>query len=240
MVHICKYWAIYFSLPNFYLLSFVIACKVSNSFHLMLSILFFLSFLGLASCMSLKSSIVRTKVPKLIAFDLDGTIWHPEMNKFGDGGSPFAVHADGSKNTLLDKKGTEVRLLGASSEILHELVHEEPFKSQSIVCWVSRCDEPGYAAECLSKFTTSSSKLPLDKVASAPHNKIFQKTKNVHFTQLAEETGLAFEDMIFFDNEMHNIHDVAPLGVLSVYCPDGVTREIWEHGLDLFEKREKQ
>jgi hypothetical protein len=40
--------------------------------------------------------------------------------------------------------------------------------------------------------------------------------------------------MLFFDNESGNIRSVSELGVKCVYCPDGVTAEAWQQGLDLF------
>ena len=45
---------------------------------------------------------------------------------------------------------------------------------------------------------------------------------------------LCTQDMIFFDNEYGNIQTVAKMGVCCIYCPDGVTKEIWEQGLEQF------
>jgi magnesium-dependent phosphatase 1 len=47
-----------------------------------------------------------------------------------------------------------------------------------------------------------------------------------------------FEDMIFFDDDPKNIRDVSSLGVLSILTPDGVTREAWNKGLELFSRSE--
>ena len=40
--------------------------------------------------------------------------------------------------------------------------------------------------------------------------------------------------MLFFDNERWNIGEVSKLGVVSIHCPDGMTRDIWEEGLVTF------
>jgi len=109
-----------------------------------------------------------TKIPKIIAFDLDGTIWSPEMYELWGGGAPFSVEEG---NILRDRSGTKCRLLGSTADILDECT-QAPF-ADSIVCWVSCTDEPSWAAECAKKFTTSSGQ-PLSEVANRKYNKIFK------------------------------------------------------------------
>ena len=43
--------------------------------------------------------------------------------------------------------------------------------------------------------------------------------------------------MLFFDNEMWNIREVSKLGVVSIHCPQGMTREVWEEALSVFGNR---
>lgn len=40
--------------------------------------------------------------------------------------------------------------------------------------------------------------------------------------------------MLFFDNEINNIRNVEKLGVKCIFCPDGMTHEIWLQGIELF------
>ena len=64
---------------------------------------------------------------------------------------------------------------------------------------------------------------------------IYKSNKQEHFRRLKSEfPDIDFSDMIFFDNEYGNIRDVSKLGVTSVYCPDGMTQEIWMKGLEQF------
>ena len=93
---------------------------------------------------------VQHQLPKLIAFDLDGTIWTPDMYQLWGGGSPFTVDGDGTKK-LFDRSGTPVKLLGISSHILQTLKSDEKW-SDTVVAWVSCTDEPTWAAECLNLF----------------------------------------------------------------------------------------
>ena len=140
---------------------------------------------------------------KLIAFDLDGTIWSPEMYQLWGGGAPFKPAENGQD--LIDSKGCNVRLLGISSELLHDIKHHVDL-SHIKVAWVSCCDEPEWAHECLELFESLREEFP----------------------------DIEFHEMLFFDNEMRNIHNVEKLGVKCVYCPDGMTESIWEDGLKLF------
>jgi magnesium-dependent phosphatase 1 len=39
---------------------------------------------------------------------------------------------------------------------------------------------------------------------------------NIH-----ERSGIAYEDMVFFDNERRNVTDCRSLGITCVYTPDG-------------------
>lgn len=93
------------------------------------------------------------QLPKLIAFDLDGTIWTPDMYQLWGGGSPFTVDGDGTKQ-LYDRSGTPVKLLGISSQILETLKTDKKW-SETVVAWVSCTDEPSWAAECLNLFKVS-------------------------------------------------------------------------------------
>ena len=53
-----------------------------------------------------------------------------------------------------------------------------------------------------------------------------------HFKRLKKQfPDIDYKDMIFFDNEYHNIVSVEKLGVHGIYCPQGLTREVWEGAL---------
>jgi magnesium-dependent phosphatase 1 len=147
-------------------------------------------------------------VPKLIAFDLDGTIWNPEMYQLWGGGAPFKKIANSNK--LKDSKGTHVELLGESANILHMLHQHSNFRNTK-VAWVSCCDEPEWALECLQLFTTSDNSTVLSEVAHS--SQIFKDNKQAHFRNLQREfPHIQFHEMLFFDNEMGNIRNVMKLG----------------------------
>lgn len=167
-------------------------------------------------------------IPKLIAFDLDGTIWSPDMYILWGGGAPFHPIGDGTKK-LRDVAGKTVELLGISGSILHTLKYD-PRWSNTICALASTTDEPNWAKECLEKFVTSPGKEPLISCVHAPH--IYKANKQTHFRNMKKDyPHIEFSEMIFFDNEMGNINSVSRLGVNCVYCPEGLTEDIWLEAL---------
>jgi len=172
------------------------------------------------------------KLPKLIAFDLDGTIWSPDMYQLWGGGAPFRLAAN--KKDLLDRSGASVRLLGISDNILHDL-HSNPALQHIKVAWVSCTDEPEWAEECLSKFKTSGGVVIKNVVHSS---EIYKANKQLHFQNLHKQyPDIRFEDMLFFDNEYGNIRTVSKLGVKCYHAEDGMTEEAWKEGLALFHNK---
>ena len=193
---------------------------------------------------------------KLIAFDLDGTIWTPgklrnskyhrltdeeisllsdlthliDMYQLWGGGSPFTYASN--KKDLMDKSGHVVRLLGISGEILDD-VKSHPSLQPIKVVWVSCTDEPVWAKECLEKFRTVPSGNPIGSAADG--YEIFSANKQVHFKNLRTKyPSIDFSEMLFFDNEYGNIRSVSQLGVRCVHCPDGMTSPAWLEGLSFF------
>jgi magnesium-dependent phosphatase 1 len=61
---------------------------------------------------------------------------------------------------------------------------------------------------------------------------IYPGSKITHFKKLHESTGIAYEDMLFFDDEERNSEVETELGVHFVLCPDGVHTKLFEDALD--------
>lgn len=191
---------------------------------------------------SLKSSSendIDRQMPKAIIFDLDGLIWTPEMyeiNFFQNGrGSPFSVNPNDPLN-LLTCGRRPVSLLGDSRSIFRDLFIDERFQDVKVGI-SSRTDEPEWARELLTKFPIpltdegiNGECITLETVVSGPIE-IAKDEKVDHFARIAKSCNIDFEDILFFDNEYRNCQSVAQLGVSVVYCPDGITRELWNMGL---------
>jgi len=178
--------------------------------------------------------------PKLVAFDLDGTVWTPDMYQLWGGGAPFRV--SDPQRELLDKSDQPVKLLGAIGEILHALRYEEQWQDTK-VAWVSCTDEPTWAEECLRLFRStptaaSSQKVPMPLVDLAHSSEIYKANKQKHMLNLQKKyPDIAFEEMLFFDNESHNTDSTAKLGVVSIHCPRGMLATVWTSALETFAAR---
>jgi len=178
----------------------------------------------------LSLSIMTTKLPKVVVFDLDGCVWDPEMYElWGSGGAPFKLRSD---SNLSDRSGTVVRLLGDVKNIMREFKTEEKWSGITIAV-ASSCDEPSWARECIKKFPVSED-LKLADVFDADNIEIYKRCKSTHLRNISKQTGVDLKEMIFFDNQYGNCQDVAKVGVTSVYTPDGVTRKAFDEGLAKF------
>lgn len=165
-----------------------------------------------------------TPLPRLIALDLDATVWYPEMYMLWGGGSPFDCNPDGS---LSDRKGVRLELMGNAKNILYE-VKTRPEWSNTLLAYCSCTDEPNWAEECMQKIEVGDG---YTVKTVCDHFEIYKGGKKKHFMHLNEVTGIPYEDMLFFDNEQQNCYEVEQLGVTCIHCPYGLTQDIWEDGL---------
>lgn len=166
------------------------------------------------------------RMPKVVVWDLDGTIWAPEMYQL-PGGAPFQVSEDG----LRDRRGQSVRLLGDVRQILRE------FNGQMQFAVASTCDYPDWARECLRKFTVWDRTALGDVFVPEAVEIYYAEDKRAHFQAIARKLNCAFNDMLFFDNEHRNIVAVGALGVTCVHTPaQGVTRQAFADALALWRK----
>jgi magnesium-dependent phosphatase 1 len=69
---------------------------------------------------------------------------------------------------------------------------------------------------------------------------MFLKGKYFFTCRLKKQSGIAFKDMLFFDDEHRNIRDLEAHGVTSVLVERGVTMEVVEKGLKIFASRQNK
>lgn len=181
---------------------------------------------------------VTAALPPVVVFDLDGTLWNPEMYQlWGSGGAPFRHAGSSPTGHVVDKKGNKVDLIGDTREVLASLI---PAVASGVTCLAvaSTCDEPEWARELLHLFritnTDSATHVPLMSLFKGPVAIYHAPSKVEHFTEIQELTGVPFHDMVFFDNQRNNIDAVSRLAVHCVYCPEGLTRHYWDQGVDMW------
>lgn len=66
------------------------------------------------------------------------------------------------------------------------------------------------------------------------YSEIYPGCKINHFKRFQQQSGLPFNQMLFFDDEYRNIRDVGSLGVTCIHAENGVSRSVIEEGLRTF------
>lgn len=180
-------------------------------------------------------------VPKLVVFDLDFTLWLPEMYELD--GAPFRKNP--ATGAVTDRAGEQVRFFPAVDAVLSVLELDEQFRHETEVAVASRTTEPHWAKTCmrlldveLTATDGSSRKASLQSVVD--YEAIYPRNKRVHFAQLKEQSGVEYADMLFFDNEYGNIRDISALGVVCAYCPHGLSDGAWLQGMEAFQQAKQQ
>mmetsp|Transcript_24904 Transcript_24904/g.36486 ORF Transcript_24904/g.36486 Transcript_24904/m.36486 type:complete len:195 (-) Transcript_24904:193-777(-) len=184
---------------------------------------------------------------RLVVFDLDFTIWQPEMYQLW--GKPRLTpikHLNLSKQTLkeaqttdankilTDNSKTPITVFGGAAHALMEInrLREEGHDIQAAVA--SRTDEPDFANTCMQHLKlddgTTLAECFGDRIVIDCYN-----DKTHHLEQLRKQTDIPYDDMCFFDNEHWNIQCVQGINVHSIYTPDGMTKKAWRDALKHFE-----
>ncbi|KAG7351255.1 magnesium-dependent phosphatase [Nitzschia inconspicua] len=199
---------------------------------------------------------------RLAVFDLDYTIWQPEMYQLY--GNPRLVKAEGHKlsaiekhetrtteedKIITDKSGTPIRVFSGASYALADIhrLREEGYEIQAAVA--SRTDEPDWAFFCMrhlavkvqgrkggnaQELITLLDCFGSGSMKKNPLIQISYQDKTHHFKRLHQATGIPYEDMVFFDNENWNIRSVSKLGVKCIYTPDGMQKKHWDQAKKAF------
>jgi len=190
-------------------------------------------------------------------------LWKPEMYELlylsGRAGAPFSQSPNyETDGTIFTCKNEPVRLLGQVRDVMRELYCHEKWTGTNVGI-SSRTDQPDWARKLLQKFTITTTQLQQqqqqqqqeeeEEVATAAAAaatsfcirdviqgpiEISSASKVKHFERISAQTGVAMEDILFFDNERGNCREVANLGVVVGYCPDGVTKTLWDLALKAF------
>lgn len=175
-------------------------------------------------------------LPKLISFDLDATLWWPEVYMMT--GPPFTRRAE--DNSVLDSSGEAMELYPGVVPVLRELATDPRWRAAGVaVAYASRTDCPDWAHDCLRKLHVTGVDSEAGSGTMTLHElgkfqQIYPGDKKTHHRRLGEDAGVAPKDMLFFDNERRNCSSVAKLGVTCVWTPEGLTMDAFRRGLDDF------
>ena len=160
-------------------------------------------------------------LPKLIVFDLDNTLWTPELYQVARRVKAAPV------------AGRDVKLFPAAAAALHEIDTCDRWEGTQIAV-ASRTNQGDWARTLLDAFEVPGdpSRRLADLVA---YQEIYTGNKRAHFESLRRRSGLPFGSMLFFDDarggRFGNCEPVARMGVLSAHCPSGLTDGVWAHAV---------
>lgn len=200
--------------------------------------------------MSSETSIKQAKKMRLVVFNLDYTIWQPEMFQlYGEpklmpiekvlkiDESPSVLkRARTTKegHVLTDGSRTPMQSFDGASYALTEInqLRTQGYDIRAAVA--SKTDEPQWAKKCLKHLIIEDGST-LESCFGRDMVEISYGNKSEHFQRLHEKTGIPYEEMSFFDNESWSIQSVSKLGVKCFHTPDGMTRTAWEEAKKHFD-----
>jgi magnesium-dependent phosphatase 1 len=176
-------------------------------------------------------------LPKLIVFDLDYTLWPFWVDTHVDG--PLKKPVPGTKDAGYAVRDAHNGSFGFYNEVASILssVH-----SKSILMGVaSRTCTPDLARQMLSYLhipptTTSESTTAPSAASLFDYLEMYPGSKTNHFKSIHKRSGVAYEEMLFFDDESRN-RNVEDLGVTMQLVESGVTRAAVDKGIRRWRER---
>ncbi|CAK4034046.1 magnesium-dependent phosphatase-1 [Lecanosticta acicola] len=167
-------------------------------------------------------------LPKMIVFDLDYTLWPFWVDTHIS--SPLKPDPAVPGLVVLDRYREPCAFYNDIPSILHNI------KSRNItLSAASRTSAPELARSMLSLLRIPSPENPT-AISLFDHLEIYPGSKTTHFKKLHEKSGVAYEEMLFFDDESRN-RNVEELGVVMQLVRDGVSRKEIDRGVELWRKR---
>lgn len=152
---------------------------------------------------------------ELVVFDLDYTLWDAGGTWCDCLSPPFRR----DRGRVLDRRGGHIRLYEDVPAIMDAL--DEAGVRMGLA---SRTHEPEWARELLDLLGVRS-RFEIEE--------IYPGEKTAHFDQLQRKSGVALEQMLFFDDESRNIRAVGRMGVSCVEVRSGMSWEVFRRGLGM-------
>ena len=166
----------------------------------------------------------RCLVTAVVVFDLDYTLWHPELYQLRSG-PPFKACSDGC---VLTARGERVDLFPAARGALRELSD-----AGIPVAIASRASERAWAEEIMRLMRVDEGRSMADIIGDTPV--VIQGGSKVkHLRHISHMSGVPLARILFFDNERTNIQEVEKIGPTCIYCPRGFKDGVFRDGLRQF------
>ncbi|KAJ6632178.1 magnesium-dependent phosphatase-1 [Mycena sp. CBHHK59/15] len=160
-------------------------------------------------------------LPKLIAFDLDYTLWDLWVDTHVTG--PLRRSGD----AVVDVYNTPVAFYDDVPAILRRL-HEQGV----LIAACSRTHAPEIARQALKLLLVprNDGEPAQPAIEFFTETEIYPGSKLTHFRALHKNTGIPYEQMLFFDDESRN-REVERLGVTFHLTPRGLDNAAFDAGI---------
>mmetsp|Transcript_13017 Transcript_13017/g.23379 ORF Transcript_13017/g.23379 Transcript_13017/m.23379 type:complete len:214 (+) Transcript_13017:69-710(+) len=185
----------------------------------------------------------RMILPSLIVFDLDDCLWTPEMHELS-GMPEIPIHGDlGNGQTgvvgLQVMRGRDtVTLYEGARRVLYELA-TNPIYNGVLLATASSSLEPSYSHACLNGIEILPHLTMADMMSSNQIGRSgrLSPNKTSHFSEIHNELGIPYEEMLFFDDCNWGDHCgrvTQELGVVSWRTPAGLQWKDFQGGLEKY------
>ncbi|CAB9509477.1 expressed unknown protein [Seminavis robusta] len=190
-------------------------------------------------------------LPSMIVFDLDDCLWSPEMHELY---AKPTVPVHGILNPhkppneqlqgvvgLSNQHGDTVTLYEGARRAMYELVTNPEYQGV-IIAVASTSLEPSYSHACLQGLEVLPGKtlrhvIQYDQIGRT--GKLTSR-KTTHFRELHKESGIPYEEMLFFDdcNWGDHVGDIdKSFGVIGQRTPNGLQWHEFQQALGKYKQR---
>ncbi|KAF9267016.1 magnesium-dependent phosphatase-1 [Marasmius fiardii PR-910] len=175
---------------------------------------------------------MSNRMPKLVVFDLDYTLWDLWIDTHVTG--PLRREKN-THNEVLDKYGETVSFYKHVPGILHRL-RKEGVK----IAVASRTSASALARQALQLLLVPPPSKSDERAEKAidffDQSEIYPGSKLTHMKRLHEKTGIPYSEMVFYDDE-HRNKETEQLGVTFCLVRNGMDNQTFEKGLAEWRKR---
>jgi len=189
---------------------------------------------------------ISKTIPTMVVFDLDDCLWHPEMHEL-DQPPTKRITGDlgnGQVGVVGLQAGREIVQLYPGALVALQELTTRPELQSVVVAAASTSLEPAYAHTCLDRLEFLPGRSVVSRMTHLVIGRSGKLTKNkvTHFRELHAESGVPFDEMLFFDDcnwEDHCARVNEAYGVVGHRTPKGLQVEDWHEGLRKYAEARK-
>mmetsp|Transcript_4572 Transcript_4572/g.9138 ORF Transcript_4572/g.9138 Transcript_4572/m.9138 type:complete len:328 (-) Transcript_4572:115-1098(-) len=176
--------------------------------------------------------------PKLLVFDLEGTLWEPDVETVerNGGGAPYTLEP--RSGDILDRNGLRIGLIGDTRDALYDLFEDDGHWAGVKLAAISNDDHSFETTKNFLKMFRIDDGLRLFQVFD--HIVLKRGTVKNHLEIIRTRTGIEYQDMLYYDNQRYNVAEAQDLGCCALYVKEGFAEGTFTKSLDSFTQFKRQ